>query len=81
MGETTANVYAPDLYPQKRKYRTKELDSLFTNYCNENKGIDEDVIAMSLADKLGWKESTVKMYLRKLGLRKFAKHLGKMDRF
>jgi hypothetical protein len=54
---------------------------LFKSYCNENKGIDEDVIAMSLADMIGWKESTIKMYLRKLGLRKFSRHLGKMDRF
>ncbi len=74
------NIYCPELYPQKPKYRTKELDNLFTNYCNENKGIDEDVIAMSLADILGWKESTVKMYLRKLGLRKFSRHFNKNDR-
>jgi hypothetical protein len=53
---------------------------MFTTYCNENKGIDEDVIAMSLADKLGWKESMVKMYLRKLGLRKFTCHMHKIDR-
>jgi hypothetical protein len=53
---------------------------MFTIYCNENKGIDEDVIAMSLADKLGWSENTVKMYLRKLGLRKFSRHFNVNDR-
>jgi DNA-binding MarR family transcriptional regulator len=74
-------IYCPDLYPQKsKKYRNKELDKLFTIYCNENKGIDEDIIAMSLADKIGWSESKVKMYLRKLGLRKFTCHLNKVNR-
>jgi hypothetical protein len=37
-------IYCPELYPQKLKYRNKELDQMFTIYCNENKGIDEDVI-------------------------------------
>lgn len=56
-----SDVYSPDLYRPKVKWRTKERDAYF----RENQGIDPAILAMALH----LSENFVITYLRKMGLR------------
>ena len=57
------SIRAPELYPRKQKWRTKERDE----YLLQNKGIDP----VLLAEDLGVSESFVLRYQRKIGVRAF----------
>jgi hypothetical protein len=55
-------VYAPDLWEPKPRYRTKGRDEHLRENCNVDPAM--------LAEDLGVTEGFVRMYQRKLGLRK-----------
>ena len=57
-------VHAPELFEPRRRYRSRERDQ----YLREHSSVDPAI----LGEQLGLHESTVRMYQRKLGLRKCA---------
>ena len=59
-------VYAPELYPQRRNYRSPANEA----YLRENVGIDPAILAAAL----GIPTHFVVAYQRQLGLRKILNH-------